>query len=74
MGKEEKDRLARALEFIHNAQAHLIENVSPSGDPMEIRKHFTTAWELLLDAADVLEPLTEMPLRPLPSCPPGSAA
>lgn len=72
MDKEAKERLVKALEFIQSAQAHLLNNVIPPEDQEEVRKHFAIAWELLLDAADVLEPLTRAPLTPSQS--PGTAA
>ncbi len=74
MDNEAKERLLKVLELVHSAQGHLIENVRPPADPGEMRKHFGAAWELLLEAADLLEPLTGFPLRPLPSLPTGNAA
>ncbi len=74
MDKEARERLVKALEHIQGAQAHLIENVSLSRDPGEVRKNFSQAWELLLEASDLIEPMTNIPFSPSPVRSPGTAA
>lgn len=74
MEKEAMELLAKALDLVQDAQMHLIKNVNPSEDPKEVKRHFRAAWELLLDASDVLEPLAYVPPTSLSPQPPETAA
>lgn len=52
-----REHLLKAIEHVHNAQAHLIENVSPPADPAEVQRHIDRAAGLLVEALRTLDPL-----------------
>lgn len=51
---EEKARLSKALELVQNAQAHLLENVSPPWSLKEQMEHYSKAVSMLIDAAGII--------------------
>lgn len=66
-----QERLAGVIELVHNAQAELLENVSPPEDPAEAQKHYDRAATMLRDALFKIRPLCSPELFPFK---PGSAA
>lgn len=65
MESEVRERLSGVIELVHNAQAELLENVSPPEDPAEAQKHYDRAATMLKDALFKLRPLCSPELFPL---------
>lgn len=56
MDEEAQRELSRAIELVHNAQAELLENVSPPEDPAEVKAHLEKAVGMLVEAVRILGP------------------
>lgn len=61
--EETKERLLQAIEQVHNAQANLLENVSPPEDKAQARGHLDKAVGMLVEAVRILSPMCGSDLR-----------